>query len=266
MSGKIGLLERVDLDKVEGEQIAETSTTAWDDVLARVEKLGYIPPSLQKEHAKQRNRTLELEATRRSAQLPLGQVLRNAGIKPFTNGSVGAYQKAMLRGRLQVFDKGLSEGQLGMLWLFFLSCNTILLLSVGLFFISFTGQSIFFLLGAVPIMSLVVCVVLQTARVEIGDFVDACLSYLIAGPFQFLLLLYPPGLEWKSVSFGCYDKDIPRFVLETVAEINSRCPSARFEVEELTQKKDPFLVVVLGAERYHIEVWNEPKYKAKRQK
>lgn len=62
-----------------------------------------------------------------------------------------------------------------------------------------------------------------------------------------------------------YSKPIPLPVLLTVENIQHRLPEACFfisdEAQRMTQPVDPFLMVLVGNERYIVERWDEPNFR-----
>lgn len=70
-------------------------------------------------------------------------------------------------------------------------------------------------------------------------------------------------VTWEAYNLVGYEKPVPEFVLNKALEIKEEVPDVEFMIEELTIHPDPFLVAVLGKERYHVEVWDEPKFEAK---
>jgi hypothetical protein len=68
---------------------------------------------------------------------------------------------------------------------------------------------------------------------------------------------------WKGIAR--YQKPIPEFVLCKAVMLKREVPQVELFVEEVEkiQLKDPFLVAVLGQERYYVEVWNEPKFEGR---
>jgi hypothetical protein len=51
--------------------------------------------------------------------------------------------------------------------------------------------------------------------------------------------------------------DIPRYALETIAEVHARCPGAKFFIEVLTKRPDPFLVAAL--DETSVTIWKSGK-------
>jgi hypothetical protein len=76
--------------------------------------------------------------------------------------------------------------------------------------------------------------------------------------------------SWKTAYLRLYGGNVPEFALVRALTIKQELPAAEFLVEQLyteTQHRavpepDPFLVVVLGNERYYIDVWDEKEYEA----
>jgi hypothetical protein len=77
--------------------------------------------------------------------------------------------------------------------------------------------------------------------------------------------------KWESSAIANYTGNIPEYALEKALQIKTRLPETHFQVERLVEetetipkpKRDPFLIAILGNERYYIEVWNEKEYEAK---
>lgn len=72
------------------------------------------------------------------------------------------------------------------------------------------------------------------------------------------------SFEWDGVPIREYRLPIPEFAIRKAIAVSRALPSAQLYVESIRQKPmaDPFLVAVLGRERYYIEVWDEPKFEA----
>ena len=77
---------------------------------------------------------------------------------------------------------------------------------------------------------------------------------------------------WRRSELGYYHKPVPDFALQTAKDIKEKCPDAKFFIEELEITNvpfaDPFLIVKpdsYSKEEFYIEVWNEPKFKQKRE-
>jgi hypothetical protein len=71
--------------------------------------------------------------------------------------------------------------------------------------------------------------------------------------------------EWKTAYLEQYSGNVPEHALQKALEIKRAVPAVRFLVEYLQDSMehsdpDPFLVAVLGNERYYIEVWDEKEY------
>jgi hypothetical protein len=76
--------------------------------------------------------------------------------------------------------------------------------------------------------------------------------------------------RWMATPLEQYSGTVPEFALSKAVEIKKALPEASFQVEQLvleTERRsrpvpdpDPFLVAVLGKERYHIDVWEEKEY------
>jgi hypothetical protein len=68
---------------------------------------------------------------------------------------------------------------------------------------------------------------------------------------------------WNETPIEKYAEPIPEFALSKAIEIKEACPDVQIFVDGLSVKRsDPFLVVKLGEESYHVEVWDEPKFEA----
>ena len=74
--------------------------------------------------------------------------------------------------------------------------------------------------------------------------------------------------EWQTVAIKDYAGAVPEYAVQRGLDVVRECPGARVAVSHLTAVKDPFLVVYCGdgvnAERFFIDVWDEPDFKAKR--
>lgn len=263
-----GLLERADVAPppeaklLSDEQISQMANEATDSVLTVVEKLGYVPPTVQKRREELAHKIEKIKEERLRAKLPLAKVLRGAGIKPFTPESVVKYQKAMARNRFQIFKNEPTNGGAILLTILFG-----LLVNIGLCYLLGRGITNLFsldfslgYLGWIPAIGLLPLVIAGEMKKESDHPLVITGVCLLVGSCAIISFLGPSDKEWKVMPLKDYQKDIPRPVLETVAELSTRCPEATFFVDEITKKPDPFLVVSLGNERYHIEVWREPKF------
>lgn len=202
-------------------------------------------------------------------KLPLAQILRSAGIKPFTPETVIAYKKAMLRGRFQIFNKKINEDSwIAVVLLAGFLINSLVAYGIGILL----GGHDFLWLAAIPIASCALGTISAIIGVSLEELVGrtsktgwfiTCFFLVIGlGSFLCIAALFAPDREWRIVPLSQYTKKIPQSVLETIDNLRMRCPTIYFDVEELTQRPDPFLVVILGKERYHIEVWGEPNWRA----
>lgn len=74
-----------------------------------------------------------------------------------------------------------------------------------------------------------------------------------------------PYAQWVMKPVNEYNQLlIPEFALQTVQDVEERCPAARFFVEELRLNEftlDPLLSVISDTrKKYYLEVWNEPRF------
>ncbi len=77
--------------------------------------------------------------------------------------------------------------------------------------------------------------------------------------------LSPVRVEWGWTQIGRYEKPIPEFVLNKAVTLKREIPMVELFIEEVKKVplRDPFLVAVLGKERFYLEVWNEPKFEGR---
>jgi hypothetical protein len=87
--------------------------------------------------------------------------------------------------------------------------------------------------------------------------------------------------RWESDNVGAHNfAQMPDFALERFLKVREACPTARFIIESLHEDRtirnptedareaerlrrraaDPFLVAELGAERFYLDVWDEPQF------
>ncbi len=282
----VGLLERDDAILYSGEkaptdaEIAELERGGEDEMLLkRLESIGYVLPSLKAQEEARLVKIAELRATKARIETPqpLATALRQAGVKPFKAESVEKYKKAMLRKPLQLMEHPMLSFEKESVTIAF----TFVALLCTILFCGCMGWStltimlgyyvepvVISLFAIVPVVFVLIGGALSKSeedhptRSRIGEYV-LCFGF---GPIAWFDLLFcgPRNLEWKKTPLQGYTKDIPRSVASTIVEIGHFCPQATFEVDELTRKPDPFLVVTLGKEQYFVEVWDEPRFTADR--
>lgn len=80
-----------------------------------------------------------------------------------------------------------------------------------------------------------------------------------------------PRYQWQRRSISDTAQAVPAFALQTAMMIHDRLPKAELYIETLTERArdpkpmpDPFLVVSYGDYEAYVEVWDEPKFNAKR--
>ena len=278
MNRHIKLLEREEIAseddslQVSDEQIRRMLEGSDDPVVNAVRKLGYIPPSVKKQKDEQADKAGELMEKRKRAKMPLPGTLRALGRSPFTPESVAAYKKAALRKPLQLTNTSMlsifrnSETR---------SLAVVVSLVIGIIVYWLAGialtqvLSLGFSLGSLgwlPVLALVAGLMIDSVfgQERAGGILDV-LAAIFGGPILWFDAVCGPSEKvWQAVPIADYQKDIPRPVLETIANIMPKCPGARFEVEEIAKKPDPFLVVSLGDERYYVEIWDEPNWNGTR--
>ena len=264
------LLERHDIPAPEDlrlpsdEEIDRIADQGEDRIVAAVESLGYMPQTVKQQRAQKLAEVTQLRKLKASVNRPLATALRVCGIKPFTPESVAAYQKAMCRQRFQIFEKPIPNEFYGVLFIVGFAVNTFGFICLGYLLMNQLGISHSLTgLGLIPFMAFL-CAGMCPRRSEPDMFQKLCLSLAFGSGIILILFCGPADVEWKAVPLKGYGKDIPRPVLETVAEVHAHCPSAKFYIDELTKKPDPFLKAVLGNEEYYLEVWNEPKFDGSR--
>lgn len=77
--------------------------------------------------------------------------------------------------------------------------------------------------------------------------------------------------NWARRKISEYKEPIPEFVLAKAIQIKKALPECQIMIEFLTNALDPFLVVQSAtantwddpAERYYVEVWEEPKFEGR---
>jgi hypothetical protein len=75
--------------------------------------------------------------------------------------------------------------------------------------------------------------------------------------------------SWKMEPLSSHAKQVPLFALSRATEIIELLPEAKFSVESLTWKDevlDPFLVMEVAGKKFYLDVWEEPKFEARRVK
>jgi hypothetical protein len=235
------ILKRADLPGLDPDQLIT------NNVLAYAEKtLGYKHP--------QRDRDL--------AKGELSNALRIMDFKPLTQESVERYKSHKLR-----------KHQTSVIWYRFI-INTS---DVG------KWQTCFILvmwLLVAPLSALIFAAVACVLGLP-SDLapVAGLLSLLFTGSIPFILSWYARKRKWKSrtafwrsIPMKGYSAPIPEIALATAMEVHQRVPKVTFAIEELVVERqksspiidDPFLVAILGNERYYLEVWEEPGYKQER--
>lgn len=212
----------------------ELNESAEAIVLKSVAELCYTPPSV----SVKRQALSNLLYGAKKVNKTLAQVLKEIGVKPFTPTSVKKYKYSVLHP--SIFKAPL-------FYLFMVS------LIAG-------ATTLLFYHSSLQKPWIVLCVVAG--------------AFGLAGIFSLLICnLFENEHRWVTVPLRNYNKDIPFFALEKIAEIRARCPQASYSIDELVEIRgeaypDPFLIVRLEAtnESYYIEVWNEPNYKQERMK
>jgi len=242
-----------------------------DPVVEHVRKLGYTPPSVGIELQKRVAEGLAIKEAKRKAQASsqLIQALRQAGIKPFTNKSVERYKKKTARGPMQLVQWDVSVGFLVAIIMISLIANMLTFAAVLLLWGVWPNISLDVALAFGFMLELVLLFVTvpRLSRAEAsGTFtvVHHLLGIATLPVAAIFVVLCSSRYEWRKTPLEAYKKDIPREVLETVAEVHFHAPNAAFYIDELVQKQDPFLVVEQDDERYYIEVWKEPNFKGTR--
>lgn len=98
-----------------------------------------------------------------------------------------------------------------------------------------------------------------------------------SGPFLIVAFFcheFRSKWAWESVPLHLYHGQVEPYALEMALQIQERCPKASFSVEYMREQEpqtpypyghvyrldDPFLVVGLGATKYHIAVWDEVEF------
>lgn len=273
----LALLERHEVGLPDGavvptdDEINSIANQDEDPAIKAVEKLGYVPPTVKLQRTEREAKIVEMRKQQQNATLPLAKALRGVGVKPFTEESVRRYQWKMLQNPLQITkldpDSTANVGFIGI---------SGLLINVLLFGYASLAATFLFEIPSVTLAPMAIApVCLLIAVLMYGLIKESCSQRLekvlepavvlitllsFGSTFCFLHIFGPRGLVWRTRNLSGYDQDIPHPIISTIAEIHAYCPGARFEIEELVNKPDPFIVVKLGAEKYHIEVWNEAKF------
>lgn len=272
MKGNLALLERQEIDVGDDKnlltdaEIDAIADGARDPVVEIVGKLGYTPPSLTKEREEKLTKAAKLRELKDKKNLPLARTLKNIGIKPFTPDSVQKYKAKMVRRRFQIIDRDLWEEDTGWIVIPGIVLNSLIFALLGNLILTklFAVHGIQgYIMAILPLCS-IFCGLVRWENGwhgEEDDLLDEFFIYSSIGSTLLPLKIFgPTGLVWNTILLSKYNKDIPRPVLENIAEIHARCPQAYFMIDELGCKPDPFLVVKLDDESYHIEVWNEPRF------
>lgn len=79
------------------------------------------------------------------------------------------------------------------------------------------------------------------------------------------------GPAWVEEKIAEYKQPIPEFVLAKAVQIKQQVPGCEIYVEYLSDHPDPFLIAAIphekpyhpAKERYHVEVWAEPKFEGR---
>jgi len=89
---------------------------------------------------------------------------------------------------------------------------------------------------------------------------------LIGTVIRVIYLLTARDYEWNSTPLPYYTRSVPQRALSVAVDIKEHSTrELAFNIEELKQKErprivDPFLVVSCGYSRFHVAVWDEPKF------
>lgn len=80
------------------------------------------------------------------------------------------------------------------------------------------------------------------------------------------------GPAWEKTGIEKYKEPVPEFVLNKAIQIKKAYPDCQILIEHLNESPDPFLIIQTPiaasewkdpAERYYVEVWNEPKFEGR---
>jgi hypothetical protein len=172
---------------------------------------------------------LERHAHRSERDRDLRNTLKKLGIEPFETGGVHTYMDRERKKALGVTPMQAAIYTLlvvsALLWLLLLLC----------------GSSAWGVLGIAVVPALIAG----------GTRADS---------------FYGRNISWQPMLIQHYKEPIPEFALATALKIRRADPDILIEVVGLTITKDPFLAVSKeGTERYYLEVWQEPKFSAKRE-
>lgn len=228
------------------------------------EEVNYCPPSVSRLRQEKLDRVQKARLAKDATQNPLRAALRKAGVKPFTPESVEKYKKESIRNKFQIFTTDVNSPEAP--FVFLAICG--LIASALIYSIVGSILTIVFSLS-VP-LTIPFAIGLTVALFILGlvcaqSFDTLIPLYLSLGPIIFLFeKLGPSQYVWVTKPIAEYEKDIPRTVLETAQEINFHCKDARFFIEEIDKKPDPFLVVMCLDERFYVDVWAEPDFKGDR--
>jgi hypothetical protein len=71
-------------------------------------------------------------------------------------------------------------------------------------------------------------------------------------------------LHWSRVGISSYLLQIPDFALSKAVELKRCFPAAGFLVESFDANPDPFLIMEYKGQLFYVEVWDEPKFEARK--
>ena len=226
--------------------------------LEEVERvLGYSHPSLV---------STREDLVDKKKEKPLGKVLKNIGIKPFTQKSVDQYMEEKAW-EFRLTSVGLSTP--------FFFIGVIAGVIINSSYLGLAGFSIWLasFIASIGIGGSEEKNKERGLKIPNGALyrIVKYMVFLVSGTILALVaekITGPASKEWKRVPLKGYRRFVPKSAVLTALEIKTRCPNADVLVEELVKSdvvtKDPFLIVSLGDEEYYVEVWNEKGFVGER--
>jgi hypothetical protein len=102
----------------------------------------------------------------------------------------------------------------------------------------------------------------EKARQVISEIVRELRAEALGEGYRNIPIGSRVNADWRLVDLRKYDGYVPEFAISRSVEIKQHLPAAQFYIDELRVDKryDPFLVVSCGAERFYIDVWDEPEF------
>lgn len=261
---KISLLERQDLRvPVETPPLTEFER---DELYQKARALGYVHPEIKAAE----NARAAVERKRALLAKPLASALSKVHPMPFTLASVNRYREKTTKSKLQLFSLTEHTENMrtyGLVLALGTLLNVLLLMICGSAVTIFANlQTNYGLIGCIPIFTLIFFSVYMTVSgIAFGassthgeDWLLAIGVMCSSASMPILLIIFGPrDRRWKRVEIQFFEEDIPQSTIKIATEIKSLCPDTAFYVEELVDKKDRFLIGMLGAEEYYLDFWRK---------